>query len=84
MNSLIENIRGKNPGPATAKDCRAWIFAALNNPEKDTAVDQVREEFLAAVLQGFSSRDLETLVELQRRLFENSRNALEGRRSDPK
>ena len=48
------------------------------------AVDQVREEFLAAVLKGFSSRDLATLVELQRRLFENSRNALEGRRSDPK
>ena len=37
------------------------------------AVDQVREEFLAAVLKGFSSRDLATLVELQRRLFENSR-----------
>ena len=47
------------------------------------AVDQVREEFLAAVLKGFSSRDLATLVELQRRLFENSRNAMEGRRSDP-
>ena len=31
------------------------------------AVDQVREEFLAAVLKGFSSRDLATLVELQRR-----------------
>ena len=41
---------------------------------------EVREEFLA---QGFSSRDLATLVELQRRLFENSRNAMEGRRSDP-
>ena len=48
------------------------------------AVDQVREVFLAAVVKGFTSRDLATLVELQRRLFETSRNALEGRRSDPK
>ena len=28
MNSLIENIRGKNPGLAVFRSRRAWIFAA--------------------------------------------------------
>ena len=43
------------------------------------AIDEVREEFLDTILEGFSQEELETHISLLRRLFDNTMRAMEGR-----
>ena len=42
------------------------------------SINEVREEFLSAVLEGFTREELETYTEFLRRLFANTRKAMEG------
>lgn len=43
-------------------------------------VDEVREEFLAAVLEGFTREELEMQDRFMRRLFDNTKKAMERRK----
>ena len=43
------------------------------------SIDEVREEFLKIVLEGFSKEDLDLHRKLVARLFENVKSAMEGR-----
>ena len=43
-------------------------------------VDEVRDEFLAAVLEGFTREELEMQDRFMRRLFDNTKKAMEGRK----
>lgn len=42
-------------------------------------IDEVREEFLDTILEGFSKEEVEMQVRLNQRLFENTMRAMEGR-----
>ena len=42
-------------------------------------IDEVREEFLDTILEGFSKEEVEMQVSLNQRLFENTMRAMEGR-----
>ena len=42
-------------------------------------IDEVREEFLDTILEGFSKEEVERQVSLNQRLFENTMRAMEGR-----
>lgn len=42
-------------------------------------VDEVRDEFLNTVLEGFSKEELEMQARFYRKLFENTKKAMEGR-----
>ena len=42
-------------------------------------IDEVREEFLDTILEGFSKEEVEMQVRLNQRLFENTTRAMEGR-----
>ena len=42
------------------------------------SINEVREEFLSTVLEGFTREELETYTEFLRRLFANTRKAMEG------
>ena len=48
------------------------------NPITDN-IDEVREEFLDTILEGFSKEEVEMQVSLNQRLFENTMRAMEGR-----
>ena len=41
------------------------------------SIDQVREEFLAAILEGFTQKELELHGQFYSRLFENTKKAME-------
>ena len=43
------------------------------------AIDEVREEFLDTILEGFTKEELEAQVRLHQRLFDNTMRAMEGR-----
>ena len=43
-------------------------------------VDEVRDEFLAAVLEGFTREELEMQDRFMRRLFDNTKKAMERRK----
>ena len=43
------------------------------------SIDEVREEFLETILEGFTKEELETYNRFFKRLFKNTKNAMEGR-----
>ena len=43
------------------------------------SIDEVREEFLETILEGFTKEELETYILFFHRLFKNTKNAMEGR-----
>lgn len=43
------------------------------------SIDEVREEFLETILEGFTKEELETYTRFFQRLFKNTKNAMEGR-----
>ena len=43
------------------------------------SIDEVREEFLETILEGFTKEELETYIRFFHRLFKNTKNAMEGR-----
>ncbi len=43
------------------------------------SIDEVREEFLETILEGFTKEELETYIRFFHRLFKNKKNAMEGR-----
>lgn len=47
-------------------------------PVTDT-IDEVRDEFLNMVLEGFSQEELETQTKFFRKLFANTKKAIEGK-----
>ena len=44
------------------------------------SVNQVRDEFLSEVLEGFTKEEMEMQTRFLRRLFDNTKKAMEGRR----
>lgn len=43
------------------------------------SIDEVREEFLETILEGFTKEELEIYSRFFQRLFKNTKNAMEGR-----
>lgn len=43
------------------------------------AINEVRDEFLNTVLQGFTKKELEMQTQFYRKLFDNTKKAMEGR-----
>ena len=52
-------------------------LCALAGPVTES-INEVREEFLSTILEGFSGEELETYTEFLRRVFTNTRKAMEG------
>ena len=71
--SLLERI------PDTGDRRRIHLKLRPEAEPVTESIDEVREEFLETILEGFTKEELETYIRFFHRLFKNTKNAMEGR-----